>query len=385
MTTNSSKNKTQTKVLIAVIASILLSLGILMTQNVSAAPAIGLDKVQYELKVVSSPELDKAREILSEIDAGVSEQRKANLMSQVKILEQQSIDKASKMNSAAKAQLEDKRNILSDHMAQQYSQTTKGKFNQGLPIIGLSVNEAESALEVEIDSSYLTTANSASIIKQIRSIVGNEINIVLQSALPMQTTVCSQTGDCEPAKGGVKISTFTDGCSLGFKASFGGNTGFVTAGHCGNANDDVGQPNFVFWDDIGTITSSHYVGGSNCDCAFVNANENISDLIFSSINPGFVGGIVQNGFVSQEGYTTQGVFGLVTSTSWSGTVSGVWLNDLVKTSFVTQKGDSGGPMYDTVNSSLLGFASGSDLTSFSVNSKASNVQSVMPGLTWQFT
>lgn len=384
MTTKTSKNKIQTKVLIAVMASILLSSGILMTQNAFAIPTIGLDKVEYELKVVSSPELDRAREILSEIDAGVSEKRKTALLNEVQILEQQSIAKAPKMDNTVKAQLEDKRDLLSDNMAKQYSKTTTGKFTQYLPIIGITIDESESALQVEINSSYLTKTNSANAIQQIRSIVGNEINIVLQSALPMQTT-CSQTGDCEPAKGGVKISTWTDGCSLGFKASYNGDTGFVTAGHCGIANNGVGQPNFVFWDDIGTVTSSHYVTGSNCDCAFVNANENISDLIYSNINPGYVGAIVQNGFVSQEGYKTQGISGLVINPSWNGLVGNVWLTDLVKTSFVTQKGDSGGPMYATVDHALLGFASGGDLSSSSVNSKASNADSVMPGLTWQFT
>ena len=177
------------------------------------------------------------------------------------------------------------------------------------------------------------------------------MDVVVQP-MPSMTPQCSQTGNCEPAQGGVKISTSEGPCSVGFKATYGGNTGFVTAGHCtdGNTGVGVGQPNYWSWDRIGTVTANSYNTGTSSDALFVDADEDISDKIYNNIDVNWAGNTGYLDGVTMEGHKTKGVFGVVVISSYSNFVGSVWVNDMAATNYAGEGGDSRGPVYGYIPS-----------------------------------
>src|SRR5574338_1102654 len=71
--------------------------------------------------------------------------------------------------------------------------------------------------------------------KLIRSIVGNEVNLVLGPGELEKPIACTSrtASECEPIKGGVEVEIDNASiCSVMFKATYNSKTGFPTAGHC---------------------------------------------------------------------------------------------------------------------------------------------------------
>ena len=175
-------------------------------------------------------------------------------------------------------------------------------------------------------------------------------------------------------------------CSVGFKAVLNGATGFVTAGHCtdGNTGETVGQPNYAFWDHIGTVTANSYSTDSTADALFVDADEHISDRIYNNIDVNVAGYTTVLDGVHMEGHVSRGVFGVVVDDSYSSLVGGVWIDDMVAVSYVGQSGDSGGPVYGHIlTKNFKGTHIGYNGI-ISTYSKQSNILDEIPGLSWYF-
>jgi hypothetical protein len=222
----------------------------------------------------------------------------------------------------------------------------------------------------------------------IREIVGTDVNVVFEAAGPIRTDVCSQSGDCEPIEGGVKITVngvFGSTCSAGFQAEYDNYEGFITAGHCGEENEDVGQPSGWWYDDLGLFYEHHFENGSYCDCGFVKSDESVSNEIYSGVYPSDTTDLNIDDTVKMEGYASGGDTGTVIDDSILVLVSGNYLYDQVQANYDSTPGDSGGAVYITSPSAkLVGIHSSAD-DNYTYYSKASRADDEFSGLTWDFS
>ena len=150
----------------------------------------------------------------------------------------------------------------------------------GIPVVSVGTDFENHSVDVRIDRSGLTDEKIRDIEKTLRKYIGNDVDITISYADPIYFASCSQTGNCNPVQGGVRISVDGEKCSSGFRATYGDATGFVTAGHCngGATGDIVGQPTIL--DPLGILTLNVFKDKTWCDCAFVDSDEDTSSYVF---------------------------------------------------------------------------------------------------------
>ena len=82
---------------------------------------------------------------------------------------------------------------------------------------------------------------------------------------------CTYRADnCEPLQGGIQIKNQnSDRCTLGLPVKQGTTTGYLTAGHCFDVNDNIYQPyKSTTYYKIGTVNSGDVIDDEvNCDCS----------------------------------------------------------------------------------------------------------------------
>lgn len=238
-----------------------------------------------------------------------------------------------------------------------------------IPIVAAGTDFESESLKIKLLRDGLTDEKISMYEKELRKIVGNEIDItIIPSDMP-QYTVCGQTSDCEPLQGGVQIKMDNGGyCSMGFKASYDSKTGFITAGHCitnsvGDTGDDVGNPTGITADKLGVVHANAFTNNTFCDCIFVDASESISDKVFSGIDVSGTLFPVVNDYIKFEGHASGGGSGQITDTYETftaelGAGSGNYYTTqgAVETDLNTTSGDSGGTVYEDVSSGTAKFA-----------------------------
>lgn len=207
---------------------------------------------------------------------------------------------------------------------------------------------------------------------------------------PMNLDACSsQTSDCDPLLGGVKITTVfgsgTGSCSYSTAADrnvfWWTDYGFITAAHCFNNNangNDVTQPNSGSG-KIGDLNVWYWpTSNADCDCAFVlksgsemhwkAAYEGVNDSLTFS---GFANPAV-NDFVKIVGYTSGIKTVQVDSLVLSGTayskdptpIAHAMINMIDMDDWGVSDGDSGGTIHATgSNPNYHGIISGNTGTS----------------------
>lgn len=229
--------------------------------------------------------------------------------------------------------------------------------------VGIDLGTKE--IQVGLDNSKLTTDSAVSISKQIGEMMPK--NAKWHYVLTDRETneVCNQQ-ICTPLVGGNKIVSSTGSqCSVAFEATKLGVSGFVTAGHCvdGLVGSSVFDANTAF---VGTVNSETRYSGTDCDCAFINTSPTAID------NKIWVGGSTRtitsytsssnqsDDFVWKSGYATGITNGQVTAinvTTYDFTFG--WTDKLVRASYGSSGGDSGGSVYS--GSSIYGVHVGSGL------------------------
>lgn len=262
----------------------------------------------------------------------------------------ESSPKTPKLSPEVQANLIQNINKVSDAIS--YSQIN-------LPITRISIDKENASLLIGILNTEFDDRKISEYEQSIRSVVGNELDITIQPDTRFILT-CSQTGDCNPIKGGVKIQVETDNnCSMGFKASYDGETGFVTAGHCnyddiGGTGEDVGNPTDSAGDKIGTVYANGFGNHTFCDCLFVsNSTENVSDKTFPNVDVDGTLFPTDEDFVTMEGHVTQGETGQITNVfaniyaSFYNEPEVYELKGIVIADFDGSLGDSGGTVYET--------------------------------------
>ncbi len=373
-------------IFVAVLAIGLLGGSIVATQNVAAQPLtnVGKNTITSDFPSFSNPDIERATEITKKFSVlGISEADKESLNAEHEnlIAEWKSSFSQEKRDLAT-----EKRDAITSNIIE--NMNAENSVNN-VPINALYVDDVTGELVIGIDAMAFSTDTAKSVQQYVRSIAGNEIDVKIQPMNAGQTLVCSQTGNCEPAQGGVKIDAGSGGCSVGFKATYNGDDGFITAGHCngGSSSGTVGQPNYFWWDHIGTVTDNSYDSAFYFDGMFVHADdgETISDKVYNNVNVNTASYATYLDGVILEGYTTSGVSGVVTVTSVNYKVEGNWHLDHALTNAVAKKGDSGGTAYEYVPSlGFVGIISAGDQSSWTIISKQQNAGSEFSGITWDF-
>ncbi len=260
------------------------------------------------------------------------------------------------------------------------------------PITSIGYDYINNSLEVTIDPMFFSEENIKKYIEKIREIIGDEIDLTISpKGYAVPDTCTSRLGDCEPLEGGVKYTVGVQGCTIGVKATFNNEVGFVTAGHCfdNKIGKDVKQP-YSYNTIVGTTVKETFFNNSNCDCGFIKTTRTMSDEVFG-ITPKITGkGIIKWGTIVEKS-------GAITGISCSSIskisitimhLDGTHIRRYVESAYLSVLGDSGSPVMATGltgKTLLMGIHSAYDIGNgrryFSPHFK---VESNFPGLQWGF-
>lgn len=224
-----------------------------------------------------------------------------------------------------------------------------------IPIVSVGTDYENESVNVAIERTGLTTEKIQSIEKRLREIVGQDVDITISYSDPLYLASCSQTGDCNPIEGGTRISVGGELCSMGYRATYNGDTGFVTAGHCngGATGTSVGNPTVYSWDILGTVIDNTFEDGTWCDCAFVNNTETTSSDVYDGQT---VSGLLypeMYDWLEFESTVTQGTSGGITdpythiNPKFCDSCPTVQIYGVVETNASLSGGDSGGSVIES--------------------------------------
>lgn len=205
--------------------------------------------------------------------------------------------------------------------------------------------------------------------KVINGYVPNaDLNVeIAYGTVALEEWSCTSWGDdCDPLHGGLEIRKGGSGtnCTLGLPVEQGSTSGYLTAGHCYDVDDEVHQPYDNWFEDwqIGTVQTGDSIYNADCDCAFIedsNSRTNESKIWLSS------------GFSSSITGTQVPTDGEILDIS--GAAGGNYDEEVMDNDFYNvglgnrilleytgngDGGDSGAPVYDISDHDLVGTISG---------------------------
>lgn len=270
--------------------------------------------------------------------------------------------------------------------------------HNAIPYTRAGYSSETGMLIIAIHQDFATLENMEKYEKTIRSVIGDEIDLKLSNGGEYwQLATCNNgaLADCDPLESGVEMQvTGMGNCTIGIRATYGGDDGYVTAGHCadGHEDDNVGQDSIS--SVIGTVSKETYNAGSSyetCDCAFIEIDSGSrtmdADVYWDSYYP------TSEADASDEDYVK--IYGKSGKTY--GYVDGT-CEDIVDNSSTTLKcvvivdnaangGDSGGAVVQTFDSTpefhgiFVAYNNGLDLSAYVKHSKFT---SHFSGLSWDF-
>ena len=274
-----------------------------------------------------------------------------------------------------KLSIENEKLIAAYHLDTEFSEWFEAE------LVGFGIDPKKEILFLDIEPSFANQTNAAKYKAKIKSIIDPEINFEFRQIERPQMTGCgSQQSNCDPLQGGVKIRiTGGSDCSVGFKAKDGNDTGFITAGHCGEIGADVTEPNYP-WNKIGEVTKDGFKdsdGYTYCDCLFVNMTENVTvaDTIFSDIDIDGIGDIIAGQTVSMKGFKSNTIQGEINANGYSVVIDGMIHISHFRIDSPPLSGDSGGPIYRIVDGTpkILGFMSAVQDGQYTIAAKATRI------------
>ena len=260
----------------------------------------------------------------------------------------------------------EKQELLSDAFGLEQEEIGFAEMKKKIPWTTIGYDYVDKALEITIAPEDFKENKINKWEKKIRGIVGNEIDITI-SPQDYPTPQCHDYDtECNPIQGGVEFDTTASGpCSVGFAATYNGDDGFVTAGHCadglaGGSGDDVEQPDGGV--DVGDVEKELWYNNSRCDCAFISvtrAGWSVDDGVYdistdpnTTANP-FVGMTIKMSGQGSEDVTDGEVTDTSETVNYAG---GITIKYLVVGDYDSTGGDSGAPIAS--GSSLVGIHSG---------------------------
>ncbi|HSA76490.1 MAG TPA: hypothetical protein VLE02_02990 [Nitrosarchaeum sp.] len=351
---------TKRHIIMAVLAIGILGSIALTSQDISAIPQSGKDIIVYEKTMQVNPDLIRMQQIVDRLtDPELTESEKTDLYNEANDIRQKALSNRVILSEEKQQELTNAHEAL-NNIGSKNDIIGNEKFSD--IIMGFGITEGK--LLVAILPDKFTETEIPQIISAVRGVVGEKVDIQFEARELYTYSACSQDGDCNPLEGGAKIEAKNHNpCSATFQADKSGE-GFITAGHCvdtgsGSANDVFQPTEDIFgFNKIGDVTASAYDSDTRCDCAFVDATESISDKIYNNISASAVGTVVEDDFLTVQGYRTGTLVGTVEVVPFSTTINGHFHRDHFTTTHDLNPdgGDSGGVLYESgaANPNIMG-------------------------------
>ena len=134
-----------------------------------------------------------------------------------------------------------------------------------IPFTNIGYDSISNSLVIGIQPDYATAGNMTEYASLLKEMVHRDVTVVLQPGDVWTSSSCTNSDStCNPIQAGVNMQVTGHGpCTVGFKATYDGADGFVTAGHCANDNtgDDVGQPTIA--NVVGSVLEESFDSGSS--------------------------------------------------------------------------------------------------------------------------
>jgi hypothetical protein len=287
--------------------------------NEKAIEKTGKTIIRHNSRESAIPGWEARDDMLKKLDNLEDASDRANLQKQIDATTAQ-IQKwlDDRMDKSKKELADEKSEILVNAHMNLIQTLGQRAAHEQLPIGGLGYDYANNALEIAIHPDVFTDENIVKYEKNIRKIIGNEVDITFVKAQLVHLQSCTDrnTTECEPIQGGVLFDV-DDGlpCTVGFKATYNSKTGFVTAGHCvngGGSSTEIEQPT-ASTTDIANVVSETYTPFTtmSCDCAFIeetHASRSMSDKVFGMVDPA----TTASPFVNMQVTMSGGKSGLLT-------------------------------------------------------------------------
>lgn len=220
------------------------------------------------------------------------------------------------------------------------------------------INNTSSSISKNIDFVSFSCKKNR-VVVGLKSCSGSDVELfksVVLDAEPL-VFVASDTKNVEQGDvaSGQQIYAGGFNGSVGYKANYGGYTGFVTAAHLVGSGEDV----YLGSDHsqkIATCRTAMYQG--TVDAAFCGMNSgwymNIGVYGQSFVNINTVEGTtVEGSWVKKYGYNGYSE-GYVIDESYDAWVSNVYMMDLAKTTYASISGDSGGLILSQTDGRIMG-------------------------------
>jgi anti-sigma28 factor (negative regulator of flagellin synthesis) len=235
--------------------------------------------------------------------------------------------------------------------------------NTSIPWYGLGVNELTQKLTVDMLPKYQNKGYEAQIAKLVGPDVAFEIRYAEDTFKDWSCT--SQTVECDPLVGGIKINLDAGtGCTLSLPVQKGTAWGFITAGHCYSAGTNIYQPTNIY-NKIGQVDAGNSIYGGTCDCAFITKNGPemtqksvwVSSNVYTTMTS--TPTLSAGNSAMMQGQVSGAIWGTVTGTGQTRVVNGVTFTDLVTfTGLTGTNGDSGAPIIEPVSGRYYGLLKG---------------------------
>lgn len=343
---------------------------------------------------ISDKTLQRLQQLEEQRDLAKSDTDKKQIQNQIDTIMQQARENRPVIDPQRKAEYELKVDLLTEAITLETLKVSPVEKKSVIPWTTISFDENENALAVGIHQDFAQLPNMQKYAQMIRTFLGNDVDLVLYNGSDYwELGACTRTTNCNPIEAGVQMQVINhNNCTTGFKATYLGKSGFVTAGHCADlqTGNNVGQATIS--NVIGKVTKETFNKGSTfetCDCAFIESTTSVAKKIFGvSIYPNHKDTAMQNDWVKMSGKVSGVKTGTVASTSSSITLSdGTILVQVVIANYSSTNGDSGGPVLEAFSASpaFLGtnvaFNTG---TSQSAYVKYSKFESHFSGITWGF-
>lgn len=265
-----------------------------------------------------------------------------------------------------------------------------------IPFTDIGYDSMSNSLVIGIQPDYATAGNMTQYASLLKKIVHDDIRVVLQPGDVWTSSACTNSDStCNPIQAGVNMQVEGQGnCTVGFKATYDGMSGFVTAGHCadGSTGDDVGQPTIA--NVIGSVVEESFDAGSSheyCDCAFIQTTIDVAERILglsSSMYPDHTHTVQDNDWIKMYGGISGKSIGYVED--WSGSIylssSDTTLKHVAIATYSSTDGDSGSPVIEAYSPDP-GFAGINVAWNSNGNSafvKHYKIASEFSGLSWGF-
>ena len=364
---------------------------------------IGKNFIKNEISSESIPlDRERVKEINIDINnKDLSMAQKASLQEELDTIGQDLRDWHEKNNDPIKEKLaREKQELLNSIILGETSNTDEEqKLLDSIPFTTIRYDYVDNALEITIEPEKHNPENISKYIQNIRKLIGYEVDLTLSPAPhPMQNGCSSRSSFCDEPEGGMRFGVDGYGvgqyCSIGFRATYNNELGFVTAGHClaDLSGEDVVQPNggtTIGWVEFEEYDDS---GGNSYDAGFVAMDDEVaemSDNIFGTSNPNTTKNASFGMQVTMSGGTSEVKTGYVTAENVTADYGASYVTQLVAASYDADGGDSGSPviMFESGVAKLVGIHSGTENPESGNDAfftRQEKVTSEISGLAWDF-